>query len=273
MIKQDKITPPIKYPGGKRFLVDTIRILWELSKSKRLVEPFCGGMAISLGIAPKKAYVNDINPHVVNFYRSIQQGLKIDMPMENDKAFYYQKREEFNQLIRQKEHLTPLSASLFYYLNRTGFNGLVRFNKSGLFNVPFGRYKKINYQTEFLPIAKTIKHWSIHCGDFSQLRIRKTDFLYVDPPYDVEFRNYSGNNFEWQEQERLVKHLSKYSCPIVISNQATDRIIELYEANGYKIFLIDAPRRISCNGDRKPAQEVLALRNMTIESKNSPFNS
>ena len=87
----------------------------------------------------------------------------------------------------------------------------------------------------------------------------------------MEFRNYSGNNFEWQEQERLIKHLSRYQCPIVLSNQATDRIIELYEANGYKIFLIDAPRRISCNGDRKPAQEVLALKNMVIESHQSPF--
>ncbi|MDQ7049204.1 MAG: Dam family site-specific DNA-(adenine-N6)-methyltransferase [Enterobacterales bacterium] len=271
MIKQPKITPPIKYPGGKRFLVDNIRILWELSKSTRLVEPFCGGMAISLGIAPKKALVNDINPHVVNFYHSIQQGLKIDIKMLNDKDFYYQKREEFNQLIRQNEHLSPLAASLFYYLNRTGFNGLVRFNKSGLLNVPFGRYKKINYQTEFLSVAKTVKKWTLSCGDYSLLKIRKTDFLYVDPPYDVEFRNYSGNNFEWQEQERLIKHLSRYQCPIVLSNQATDRIIELYEANGYKIFLIDAPRRISCNGDRKPAQEVLALKNMVIESHQSPF--
>jgi len=271
MIKQKKITPPIKYPGGKRFLVDNIRILWELSKAKRLVEPFCGGMAISLGIAPKKALVNDINPHVVNYYRCIKDGFKIDIEMQNDKDFYYQKREEFNQLILNHEHFSPLSASLFYYLNRTGFNGLVRFNKSGLFNVPFGRYKKINYQTEFLDIAKTLKNWTLSCGDFSQLKIRKTDFLYVDPPYDVEFRNYSGNNFEWQEQQRLVKHLSQYSCPIVLSNQATDRIVELYEANDYKIFLIDAPRRISCNGDRKPAQEVLALKNMVIESHQTPF--
>lgn len=271
MIIGKKTNPPIKYPGGKRFLVDHIKILWELSESRRLVEPFSGGMAISLGIAPEKALVNDINPHVINFYKSIQQGLKIDIEMKNDEGFYYQMREKFNALIRDNKHNTPLSASLFYYLNRTGFNGLVRFNKSGFYNVPFGRYKKINYLREFPEVEKRIKKWKLVCGDFSKIRVNKTDFLYVDPPYDVEFRNYSGNDFHWEEQERLVKHLSKYECPVVISNQATDRIVDLYEKYDYKVFLIDAPRMISCNGDRTRAQEVLATRNMSIEAINKHF--
>ena len=254
--------PPIKYPGGKRLLVDRIKTYWDRTNSRRLVEPFSGGMAVSLGIAPKKALINDINPHVINFYQQIQSGLSIEIEMKNDESYYYDMREHFNQLIRDNMYNTPLGASIFYYLNRTCFNGLIRFNKSKLFNVPFGKYKTITYFREFPEIQHIIKDWKLVCGDFSKIRINKTDFLYVDPPYDVEFRNYSGDNFEWQEQVRLVDHLAKYECPIVLSNQATDKILELYQDNGYEIHKINARRRISCKGDREEAEEVIALRNI-----------
>lgn len=257
-----KINPPIKYPGGKRFLVDTIKALWDNSQSIRLVEPFSGAMAISLGIAPKKARLNDLNPHVINFYQSIQEGFSIEIPMKNDEKFYYARRNQFNSLICNGQHTSSLAASLFYYLNRTCFNGLVRFNASGLFNVPFGRYKTINYQRNFYEIRKIIRNWKLSSDDFSKIRVNKTDFLYVDPPYDTQFTNYSGKSFDWPCQKRLIKHLKKYQCPIVISNQATQRIIDLYQNAGYEITIVDAPRMISCNGDRMKAKEVLALRNI-----------
>lgn len=256
------INPPLKYPGGKRFLVDKIKDLWKKSQSKRLVEPFSGGMAISLGIAPEKARINDLNPHVINFYQQVQDNFKIKIRMINNEAFYYARRDEFNDLIVRCIFNTQLAASLFYYLNRTCFNGLVRFNRSGLFNVPFGRHKTINYCRSFPQIKKIIKKWKFTTDDFSKVRVNKTDFLYVDPPYDTNFTNYTGKGFAWLEQERLIKHLAKYECPIIISNQATDRIIELYNQNGYKLLFIDAARKISCNGDRKKAREVLALKNI-----------
>ncbi len=86
------VLPPIKYPGGKRHLVDRIRSLWKSSGCCRLVEPFSGGMAVSLGIAPEKALANDINPHVVNFYRAVQSGFVNIIDMVNDEAFYYDMR-------------------------------------------------------------------------------------------------------------------------------------------------------------------------------------
>jgi len=258
----EKINPPIKYPGGKRFLVNTIKVLWDNSQSIRLVEPFSGAMAISIGIKPKKARLNDLNPHVINFYQSIQEGFTIDIDMLNDESFYYTKRNLFNSLISSGHYASYLAASLFYYLNRTCFNGLVRFNASGLFNVPFGRYKTINYQRDFCEIGKIIRNWKFTSEDFTKVRINKTDFLYVDPPYDTQFTNYSGKGFDWPEQKRLIKHLRKYECPIVISNQATDRIIDLYRHSGYEITIIEAPRMISCNGGRMRAKEVLAMKNI-----------
>ena len=257
------LKPPVKYPGGKRFLVPAVRALWLKSKTERLVEPFSGGLSISLGIQPDKALLNDRNPHVINFYKYIKKGLKIDLAMKNDEGFYYKRREEFNGLIKRKKINTEKSACLFYYLNRTGYNGLVRFNKSGFYNVPFGRYANINYKTDFREYVPVMKNWRFRSADFSTLDIKPSDFLYVDPPYDVEFRSYSMNEFKWADQERLVDWLADKTCPVVVSNQATKRIIALYKENNFRLRYIRAPRMISCNGDRAPAKEVLAVKNLT----------
>src|SRR5436190_1307785 len=89
-----------------------------------------------------------------------------------------------------------------------------------------------------------------------------SDFIYADPPYDVEFTNYSKEAFGWPEQVRTAEWLAKHKGPVILSNQATDRINALYEKLGYKLLFFKAPRRISCTGDRTPAKEVLATRNL-----------
>ena len=256
------LRPPLKYPGGKRLLAPTVRALWLKSDTRRLVEPFSGGLSISLGIQPERALLNDCNPHVINFYQCIKKGLKIDLAMKNEERFYYKRREEFNGLIKTKRINTQKSACLFYYLNRTGFNGLVRFNKSGLYNVPFGRYVNINYRTDFREYVPVMKNWRFRSADFSALRIKPSDFLYVDPPYDVEFRAYSRSGFQWADQERLMEWLADKTCPVVVSNQATERIIRLYKKNNFSLRYLKAPRMISCNGDRSPVTEVLAVKNL-----------
>ena len=256
------LRPPLKYPGGKRLLAPTVRALWLKSDTRRLVEPFSGGLSISLGIQPDRALLNDRNPHVINFYQCIKKGLKIDLAMKNEERFYYKRREEFNGLIKTKQINTQKSACLFYYLNRTGFNGLVRFNKSGLYNVPFGRYGNINYRTDFREYVPVMKNWRFRSADFSALKIKPSDFLYVDPPYDVQFRAYSTGGFQWADQERLVEWLADKTCPVVVSNQATERIIRLYKKNNFSLRYLQAPRMISCNGDRSPVTEVLAVKNL-----------
>ena len=74
---------------------------------------------------------------------------------------------------------------------------------------------------------------------------------------------YSKEPFGWREQVQLAEWLANHPGPVFLSNQATDRIIRLYAELGFRILLLSAPRRISCNGDRTPAQEVLALRNVS----------
>ncbi len=116
---------------------------------RRLVEPFCGGLAVTLGLMPTRAIVNDINPHVINFYSWLRRGLTISLPMVNQEQAYYLQRARFNEILAKGEGRSREAAGLFYYLNRTGYNGLCRFNRSGEFNVPFGRYTRITYARDF----------------------------------------------------------------------------------------------------------------------------
>ncbi len=254
--------PPLKWAGGKRWQVPHLEKHWNRESHRRLVEPFCGGLAVALGLRPERALLNDINPHLVNYYRWLRHGLVLTLPMSNAEARYYTHRKRFNELLANGEHESAEAASLFYYLNRTGYNGLCRFNQSGEFNVPFGSYKTINYRTDFLEYKSVFAHWQFENSHFADLPLERDDFVYADPPYDVEFVHYSKGGFGWDEQVRTAEWLSKHSGPVVLSNQATSRIVSLYRDLGYKLKFLAAPRRISCNGDRTPAREVLAIRNL-----------
>lgn len=256
----DRLTPPLKWAGGKRWLVPYLQEIWQNHNNYRLVEPFCGGLAIALGLQPEKALLNDINPHVVNFYQCLQQGLTLEIEVQNEREFYYAQRVEFNRLIQLGKAATPKAAQLFYYLNRTGYNGLCRFNRNGGFNVPFGRHRTINYTKDFTPYKLAFTEWKFTNLDFAKLPIASNDLIYADPPYDVDFRQYAKNGFAWAEQERLAYWLARHNNPTIASNQATKRILELYQDLGFQIHILNAPRRISCNGDRIPAREMLAYR-------------
>jgi DNA adenine methylase len=254
------LSPPLKWAGGKRWLLPDLQRIWDRFKDRRLVEPFCGGLAVTLGLRPQRVLLSDANPHLINFYRWLQKGLRTAIPMRNDQELYYQHRAEFNRLVTSGLDATQEAAEFFYYLNRTGYNGLCRFNRRGEFNVPFGRYKSINYLRDFSPYRKASRNWHLVAGDFADLPVQPEDFIYADPPYDVQFRQYAKDGFEWPDQVRLAEWLARHPGPVVASNQATDRILELYGDLGFQVTLLDAPRMISCTGDRSPAKEMLATR-------------
>lgn len=256
------VTPPLKWAGGKRWQLPILQPLWAPHRQRRLVEPFCGGLAVPLGLRPARALLNDINPHLVNFYQWLQRGLRIDVPLENDRDLYYAHRTRFNALLEAGGADTAEAASLFYFLNRTGYNGLCRFNRRNQFNVPFGRYQTIPYQADLGAYRDVVQGWTFRCGDFDALPIAPDDFIYADPPYDVEFRQYAALGFSWDDQVRAAEFLARHPGPVVLANQATPRILALYGDLGYSLRVLDAPRRISCDGNRTPAREVLATRHL-----------
>jgi DNA adenine methylase len=259
---QAALLPPLKWAGGKRWQLPHLQPLWTPHAHRRLVEPFCGGMAVALGLAPQRAILNDINPHLISFYSWLRRGLKITIPLENDATLFYAHRARFNELLTAGRGKGAEAASLFYFLNRTGYNGLCRFNRSGGFNVPFGSYKQITYTRDFSRYKAVFSGWDFTVGDFEQIPLERTDFVYADPPYDVDFRQYSQGGFPWDDQVRTAEWLSRHRGPVILVNQATKRVADLYKDLGYRVSYLHAPRRISCTGDRTPAREVIATRNL-----------
>lgn len=256
------VRPPLKWAGGKRWQVPYLRPLWQAHSHRRLVEPFCGGLAIALGLMPARALLNDANPHLVNFYLWLQKGLRIDLPMRNDEVQFYEHRTRFNELLASGRGDSREAAGLFYFLNRTGFNGLCRFNARGEFNVPFGRYASIRYTNDFTGYGRPLAGWVFTNLDVERVPLEPGDFVYADPPYDVEFTHYAKGGFSWADQERTAAWLARHRGPVVLVNQATGRIETLYRQLGYDVQFLDGPRRISCTGDRTPAREIMATRNL-----------
>jgi DNA adenine methylase len=259
------LTSPLKWAGSKRWALPLLRRLYEPHRGRRLVEPFVGGMNVALGLRPDRTLLADVNEHLINFYLRLRNPSPFTIEMENDEARYYVARDRFNDSSTSATE----RAELFYYLNRTCFNGLCRFNASGGFNVPYGKYKKINYRRDFSEYAELLRKWDVRCCGFHALDVDPDDFVLLDPPYDGTFSDYSAGGFDWDEQERLAIQFSEHPGLVVAHNQATPRVLELYAALGYRVYTIDAPRSVSANGDREPAREMIATRNIVVDDHES----
>ncbi len=165
------VRPPLKWAGGKRWQLPHLRPLWAAANAPRLVEPFCGGLAVALGLRPAQALLNDANPHLINFYGWVQRGLVISLRMENDEALFYRHRTAFNELLAGRQATTADAAALFYYLNRTGYNGLCRFNlRRASSTCRLGPYTRIAYASDFQALHDVCAAWTFQDRGFRRAR-------------------------------------------------------------------------------------------------------
>ncbi|MBD2153129.1 Dam family site-specific DNA-(adenine-N6)-methyltransferase [Leptolyngbya sp. FACHB-16] len=279
----------IKWPGGKRRsrqarIWQVLDRVWAnfSCASRTLIEPFCGAGNVALGLRAEKAVLGDANPHIINLWQQVQcDGLPITLSMRNERECYEAIRDSFNAAIADGNINTPDAAQQFLYLVKTGFNGLVRFNRSGGFNVPFGKHKTLTYPKDLKPYQNISKSWQFICQDWREtLKLATADsFVYSDCPYDKfdgpeqlpllgeEYRaegngfvSYTSGGFPWPEQVALARALAELPCPVVASNAATPRILELYRGLGFEVQIVQAKRSISCNGDRTDAAEMIAVK-------------
>jgi DNA adenine methylase len=265
-MNKPELTPVLKWAGGKRWLVETLRPYYD--RNRRFVDPFAGGLALPLALRPDHALLSDANPHLMNLYRWIKHGLEweegVGIDWVYDKAVYYENRAKFNALCANRDFWSKEGALLFYYLNRCCYNGLCRFNSEGTFNTPFGKYKTVDLRKTFDIHKEALAGWELYIGDFATLPVQPDDFLYLDPPYDVEFTQFTPKDFTWDDQIRLVNWAAAHQGPVVASNSYTQRIIDLYRSAGFDVRCLPAPRSISCTGDRDPELEILAFKGFTL---------
>lgn len=228
--------PPIKCQGIKTKLVPFINHIVNWDYSGTWIEPFVGSGVVGFNILPQKAVFSDSNPHIINFYNAIKTG---DITAKTARAFlelegkhlsvqgadyYYKIRERFN------EEGSPLD---FLFLNRSCFNGMIRFNRSGGFNVPFGHkpnrfspayVTKIVNQISYVQEAIKFNDWEFIHQDFQQsiFQANELDFIYCDPPYidrHADYYNSWGDEFEKQLHALLSKTPAKFILSTWHSNQ------------------------------------------------------
>ena len=223
-------TPPIKIQGIKTKAVPYIKHNIDWDTEGRWVEPFLGSAVVLLNVNPKRAIVGDSNPHIIQFYRSIQEGSlnaqSVRSYLEREGKNLFQIGEKHYYEIRNRFNADPNSFD-FLFLNRAGYNGLIRFNRKGKYNTPFckktERFRpayitKICNQVKW--VAETInrKDWNFVCSDWSQLmeNVIDNDFVYADPPYVGRYTDYFNS---WDEKDalRLEQKLKNLPCSFIYS--------------------------------------------------------
>jgi len=270
-IKTNKpIRPFLKWAGNKYRVLHQIQRL--LPEGERLVEPFVGSGAVFLNTDFDDYLLCDSNRDLIDLYRILKRrGQKfIDecqgffQPKYNDASQYYRLRERFNLSDDREER-----AILFLYLNRHGYNGLCRYNASGGFNVPFGRYKRPYFpEQEMRAFRDKSRRASFRHQIFEKTfsGAESGDVIYCDPPYvplsaSSNFTSYSAGGFNLQQQKDLVDTARKTAAkgiPVLISNHDTDFTNDHYHEAQLETFFVQ--RYISRNGQkRNKASEILAL--------------
>ena len=271
-----KPKPFVKWVGGKRQLLRQFRELGLYPPedfnpmTNTYYEPFVGGGAVFFDLLPKNAELSDLNNELVTTYNVIKNN--VDGLIQSLQKHIYDKEYYLEVRAKKIDDLSDVEvASRFIFLNRTGFNGLYRVNKSGQFNVPFGRYNNpvICDEDNLRRVSDALQDVTITHHDYKNvLKTAKSgDFIYLDPPYypinaTSSFTSYTAEGFLEKEQTELrdtfVK-LHKKGCFVMLSNSDTPFINDLYSGlDGITINRITAGRAINSKASgRGKITEVL----------------
>ena len=258
--------PLLKWAGGKTQLLG--EILPKMPKKYgRFIEPFFGGGAVFFAVRPAGGIIADSNPELVNLYRSV--AADVDGVMEQLRR--YENTEEVFYAVRALDSAklsNVEAAARTIFLNRTCFNGLYRVNKSGKFNVPFGRYKnpKIIDEDALKAASALLKNTTIICGDYKTVlkeNAKTGDFIFLDPPYlpvseYADFKRYTKEQFYEEDHVELaeeVKRLHELGCHVILTNSNHPLVHEQYRK--FSVEVVQTKRYISCNGKGRTGEDVI----------------
>lgn len=275
MKKNKLISPFIKWVGGKRQLLPSIRKLIP-KKHNTYYEPFIGGGAVLFDIQPKKATINDYNSELINVYKTIKEypeELINDLRTHKNESEYFYHVRSLDRTESFKDLTNIKKASRVIFLNKTCYNGLYRVNSAGEFNSPFGKYKNPNIVNEVTirAVSKYLRDNNIQIlnKDFevSLKNIKAGSFVYFDPPYhpisnSSNFTGYVQGGFDENDQIRLrdlCKKLNENGVNFLLSNSSSEFIEELYK--DFKITYVKANRSINSNAKKRGEIDELLIRN------------
>jgi len=227
------IVPPIKSQGIKTKLVPWIMDVVPKTKGT-WIEPFLGTGVVAFNAGFKRAILNDSNPHLINFYKGIQNG---EITAQTMKAYLQKEGSilstagdagyDHYRAVRKRFNET-FSPYDFLFLSRAGFNGMMRFSKKGHWNIPFCKKperfaqsyvtKIINQVSSVSKIIQTEPAWQFYNQPFSDIipLAKKDDVIYCDPPYFGRYVDYY-NGWSEKDEETLFNLLSETKAKFILS--------------------------------------------------------
>lgn len=285
--------PILKWPGGKGWSKPYLSAYLspEILDGHTYIEPFIGGGSIAFNLEYQNTIINDINPELINLYKIVA-----DYPEEliaeltkfaqfHSDEFYYTVRAwdrdpNFNSYPPVKR------AARTVYLNKTGFNGLYRVNKKGYFNVPIGRTTsgkmpdivqadKIRRLSTYL--KQGVKILNLDYKEVIEMA-QPGSILFLDPPYSsfpgkngfVSYAKDGWTDDDLEELRNLCNFKIQQGCHIILTNNATPRVVELFSTPDYHIDLVDVKRSINSKGDGRGAvKEVIIVDNELFSKVNT----
>ncbi len=288
--------PFIKWVGGKSQLLDEIREKYP-SKIEKYCEPFVGGGAVLFDVLntfqPEEILINDINKELINTYSQIKNNCEVlisqlseiqsiykNHSVEENKDFFYEKRNRYNELkVNGNDSENLEKAVLFVFLNKTCFNGLYRVNSKGLFNVPFNNAKNplLCDEDNLRACSNLLQNVEMKVGDYKGCKdfIDSDTFVYIDPPYrpltqTAAFTSYSETGFSDKEQIELgnfITEISNKGAMVLASNSDPKNANEndnffddLYSQ--FKIKRVSASRMINSNAKKRGVINELLISNI-----------
>lgn len=249
--------PVIKYRGGKRSEIPLFEKYIPVEYNTYL-EPFFGGGAVFFHLEPERAIINDINKNLYQFYYDLKNNylqLKKELKVlqniyeknqeeyELKKSMFPEekipnKNEELFYEIRQEYNYPSgkwLPGTVYFFINKTAYSGMIRFNRKGEFNVPFGRYKNLNTDLITENHHRLFKNATILNEDYEKIFEKATeqDFMFLDPPYDCVFSDYGNEvftgDFDEKEHERLAENFKNLKCKALMVISKTNLTTRLYK--------------------------------------------
>lgn len=272
------VRPLLKWPGGKRWSVETISQLFP-RPFQGYYEPLFGGGAVffylySIGCLPDRVVISDVNEELMTCYQAVRDDPKnvIDRLRWHERMYSREHYYDVRAWDRTPGFTTLPAvdrAARTIFLNRTCYNGLYRTNRNGQFNVPFGRYEKVNIcdPDHIRSVSRAMRRADIRCCDFADAlaTMQPGDVAYLDPPYDSldgkGFTDYTRQGFSRDDQIRLSQvalEMQRRGAFVVLSNADTPMIRDLYRT--FICRTVSGRRSINCQGNRRSAvRELLAI--------------
>lgn len=267
--------PLLRWAGSKRQLVGELRKHYPAGA--KYIEPFAGSACLFFSINPPKAILGDINVHLIATYGAVRdcpiEVSRFLAEMPQDEASFYRIRRKFATISDAARR-----AAAFIYLNRFCFNGLYRTNMAGQFNVPYGGGKtgRVPNLEEISAVSERIKTTKLVTGDFEVVlrRARESDFVYMDPPYQVAarrvFREYDRQSFAASDLSRLrlaLEDLDRRGVSFLVSYAKCDEAQEL--SAGYYCRTVNVRRNISGFHERRGTTPEVFIFNKVLPHEHS----